>query len=60
MVPLRLHTAYVCIYMSGTEEEYDELSQMLEDIALYQHNVLAVLNQEKKKRKKKELEDKNK
>ena len=46
------------IYRSGTEEEYDELSQMLEDIASYQRNVSAVLNQEKKEKKKKELEDK--
>ena len=45
---------HVRIYRSGTEEEYDELSQMLEDIASYQRDVVAVLNQEKKEKKRKE------
>ena len=45
-------------HSSGTEEEYDELTQLLEDIATYRRDVLTVLNNEKEAKKKKEEEDK--
>lgn len=45
--------AFIC--RSGTEEEYDELTQLLEDIFTYRRDVLAALSKEKEEKKKKEL-----
>ena len=42
-------------YRSGTEEEYDELSQLLEDISSYMRDF-----EELKAKKKKEADDKRK
>lgn len=43
---------------SGTEEDYSELTVLLEDIASYQRDVIGALNREKEGKKKKEMEDK--
>ena len=43
---------------SRTEEDYNELIQLLEDIHAYQRDVLTVLNKERADIKKKEREDK--
>lgn len=43
---------------SGTEEEYSELSQLLQDIADYQRDVEAAKSKEREARKLKELNEK--
>ena len=45
-------------YRSGTEEEYTELVQLLEDISSYRRDVEEALEKEKEKRKQKEINDK--
>ena len=50
--------AFIC--KSGTEEEYDELTQLLEDIFTYRRDVLAALSKEKEEKKKKNSVKRNK
>ena len=45
---------------SGTEEEYSELHQLLEDIQTYRSDCVEFVNKEKKNRINKEKEDKEK
>ena len=45
---------------SGTEEEYTELAQLLEDISTYTHDVQVMKTKEKQQRKMKEQGDKMK
>ena len=53
---------YYCIvdFSSGTEEEYSELCQLLEDIASYVKDCDELKKENGKMRKKKEAEDKQK
>ena len=43
---------------SGTEEEYTELAQLLEDISTYMNDVMEMKTKEKQEKKKKERDDK--
>ena len=45
---------------SGTEEEYDELSQLLEDIYTFRNDAEETQKKEKENKKRKEKEDKRK
>ena len=45
---------HACLCRSGTEEDYGELTQLLEDIFTYRRDVLPVLNKEKQERQKQE------
>ena len=45
---------------SGTEEDYGELTQLLEDISTYRRDVLTALNKAKQEKKQKEQDDKAK
>ena len=47
-------------YRFGTEEEYDELSQLLEDISSYMRDFEELKAKEKDEKKKKEADDKRK
>ena len=47
----------ICI-RSGTEEDYSELAQVLEDISSYQRDVLAAVNKEKEQTMKKDMKEK--
>ena len=47
-------------YRSGTEEEYCELAQLLEDISTYMGDFEEVKERDKNVKKKKEAEDKRK
>ena len=47
-------------YRSGTEEEYCELTQLLEDISTYMRDFEEVKERDKNVKKKKEAEDKSK
>ena len=49
--------ADLCNCRSGTEEDYSELTQLLEDIYTFKQDLQATLNEEKEA-KKKELDDK--
>ena len=42
------------MYSSGTEEEYTELTQLLEDISVYQRDMQASMLKEKENKKQKE------
>lgn len=44
---------------SGTEEEYSELVQLLEDISTYQRDMQTAIVQQKEKKKQKEMSDKS-
>ena len=50
---------YCCpyIYRSGTEEEYTELAQLLEDICTYMCDLVDIKNKEKEEKRKKELNE---
>lgn len=52
------NTSFSNMRRSGTEVDYSELTQLLEDIAFHQRDIIAVLNKEKEGKKKKEMEDK--
>ena len=54
---MRVFTVYH-VDRSGTEEEYSELSQLLEDILLYRRDMADLKAREKEERKKKERGDK--
>ena len=43
------------IYRSGTEEEYTELAQLLEDICTYMCDLVDIKNKEKEEKRKKVL-----
>ena len=47
-------------YRSGTEEEYSELSQLLEDISTYQRDMQEALLKEKEAKKQKQIDEKEK
>ena len=47
----------VPIYRSGTEEEYTELAQLLEDICTYMCDLVDIKNREKEEKRKKELNE---
>ena len=44
---------------SGTEEEYTELVQLLEDISTYQRDMQSAILQHKEEKKQKEMSDKS-
>lgn len=51
------------MHRSGSEEEYSELNQLLEDIATYRrdmHELKTKQTEEKEQKKRKEMEDKKK
>ena len=45
---------------SGTEEDYTELMELLDDISSYMHDVFELKAKDKEEKKKKELDDKKK
>ena len=51
---------YAIMWRSGTEEEYGELSQLLEDIYSYREDLQEQKSKEKESKKKREEEDKQK
>ena len=48
----------LCLYSSGTEEEYSELTQLLQDIADYQRDLQDAQLKEREAKKLKEVNDK--
>ena len=56
-MPAKFNLTY---YRSGTEEEYTELLQLLEDIATYQHDMQVAPLKEKEAKKLKETSDRKK
>lgn len=58
LVCIWFHFEHGVISRSGTEEDYSELTQLLQDIAEYQRDVLEAQIKEKKQKKRKEAEEK--
>lgn len=48
------------IYRSGTEEEYDELSQLLADIVILRRDLAELKIKEKEMKQKKDIDDRRK
>ena len=47
------------MFRSGTEEEYSELVQLLEDISTYQRDMQEAILKQKEEKKQKETNDRN-
>lgn len=47
------------LFRSGTEEEYSELVQLLEDISTYQQDMQEAILKQKEEKKQKETNDRN-
>ena len=55
-----IKTCLLHIYRSGTEEEYDELSQLLADIVTLRRDLAELKIKEKEMKQKKDIDDRRK